>query len=158
MKKVIIFLACVFVAISVECFSVDSIASRDLGVSFRVSSEEFHPGDIVYIYVDIHNPTQETFKEIPLFAVWAAGSELKPQNAFYFPPPADGISWLPEDVRYYKVDVSPGTTEIELLAPIVWPDSPSGYSAAPLVFFTGMSDPHFEKVFGTSDWLTLYLY
>lgn len=160
MKKLIICLSMVFLvglAGSVVCFSGAPLTSKDLGVSFRVSSEQIYPGDTISIYVDINNPTQETFRDVPLFAVWATGPELKPQNAFYFPAPRDGSPWLPADVHYYKLDVPPGITEIELLAPYVWPEMP-GFTGTPMVLFSGMSDPLFEKVFGTSDWLTIYFH
>lgn len=161
MKKLtvsLVVLAMGVLASSVVCFAGSAQLSGELGVSFRVPAEYIYPGDPIYIYVDVYNPTQETFRDIPVFAVWDIGFELDPRYALYFPPPSHWSQWHPGDVRYYQLDIPPGKTEIELLAPMTWRFGQDPLIGTPFIFFTGMSDPLFERILGTTEWLLLYLY
>ncbi len=161
MKKLTITLVALAMSVSaVVCFAGNTRLSKDLGVSFRVPAEHIYPGDTIYIYVDVYNPTEEIFRDIPVFAVFDIGLKLDPRTTLYFPPPSHWSEWHPGDVRYYQLDIPPGITEIELMAPTTWPAQPGGgpSNGTPFLFFTGMSDPLFKRVLGTTEWLTLYLY
>jgi hypothetical protein len=134
----------------------------NMGVNFQVPSEEWRPGDLVYLNVQINNPTQETFRDIPLFVAWWVGFNTDPANWMYLPPPKNG-EWLPGDVSYYTIDVPPGITTMQIMPTNEWPYTPGfsdteGAGKIPIKFVAGMSNSLFTMQFGTEDWLAVYIY
>ena len=163
MKKEVICFVVFFLVSSFVCFSANSLALEDLGVNFRVPAQnEFHPGDIFYISLAINNPTQETYRQIPVFLVWWVGNEEKMENLMYCPPPSDPSDWHANDVFYYTIDVPPGVTEMEIIPTVEWPFTPgysnSQYAGGQINFLTQMSNPALTKVFGFGDLFSFRMY
>lgn len=132
------------------CTAGDILSPQGLGVDFRVSAEELFVGDTLSLCVDIWNPSQETYENVPLFVCWSPDSYW--QSIYYFPFDAQG-QWEPFDVHYYIIDVPPGVTEMEIIPPVVVPETAGEEFIATTHFVAGMSDPSFTEIFGSVDWL-----
>ena len=153
MRTIVAGLLVAFLAGSGICLAADLLHPGDLGVQFRYNSKEVFPGDTFYLYVNINNPTSETYYGIPLFAIWSVTPEFD-DCAYYWPLDPDH-PWESGDIHYYTIDVPPGMTEVEVVPPFEWGDS-IGDNAATLYLFAGMSNPFFTNVFGSVHWLDIF--
>jgi hypothetical protein len=150
MKKALVSLLLLVVLSAFStAFAGTNLSPAVLGASFRLPpGDEFWPGDTFYIYIDVYNPTEETFTDIPLFALWDVGTEWF--NPYYWPFPTAG-DWIPGEVHHYLIDVPPGTTELEILGPApLWPHSRLNISGI-FHLFTGMTNPFLTALFGAAD-------
>lgn len=154
MRKLLVCLFALTLSSYAVSFAATTLSPADLGVDIRVSAEEVFPGDTVYVYVDVYNPTEETYYGIPLFVLmWCGSPEYN--DPLYFPPTEHWQDWHAGDVRYYTIDVPPGITEVEVIPSQVLGDS-VGDVGAPFTFFTGMSNPFFTAIFGSTDVVVMY--
>jgi len=151
MKNLMMGLALMLAACSSAALAGTTLSPPDLGVEFRLSAPEVFPGDTVSIYVDVKNPTEETYYGIPLFVVWTIEEDW--DCCLYFWPFVPDEPWLAGDVHYYTIDVPPGVTEVEVVPPFLLKGI--GYLPATMYLFTGMSNPFFTNVFGSVDWQSM---
>lgn len=149
MKKMSLILLVILVFGSGILSAKETKIASDLGVNFRLSAPEVSPGDIISIYVDINNPTEETYQGIPLFVIWSVDPDF--DDCAYFWPFEPGKPWESWDIHYYTIEVPPGISEIEVVPPFVLKDS-VGDSVGTLYLVAGMSNPLFTSVFGSVDW------
>ncbi len=99
-------------------------------------AHHFRTGDMCGLDIIVCNPGQASYPGVPLFVI------LDVYGSYFFGP-----SFTEFD--FYRVDVSPGTMNMEVLPMFSWP---SGTGAADgVLWYAAMTDQAITELFGELD-------
>ncbi|MBN1355808.1 hypothetical protein JXA40_06000 [bacterium] len=107
-----------------------------LGVTLWMPSEFFRPGSPCSCRVFTCNPTGQTVPDIPLFVI------LDVSGQYFFAPGFSGLD-------FYRIDLAPGITEIEVLPEFPWPAGAG--STDGITWLAAMTNPQITRLFGEMD-------
>jgi subtilisin family serine protease len=105
----------------------------ELGCVVFMPKDDFTAGDDCYCDVEICNPTDDTYADVPIFVI------LDVYGAYFFAPSYS-------DYDYYVRTIYPGTTMLNVLPRFTWPGNVG--SAAGIRWYAAMTTPDKSTMFG----------
>lgn len=109
------------------------------GCSIDMPSDDFGPGDDCYCRVDVCNPTQDVFNNLPVFVI------LDVYGMLFFAPDFSPFN-------YYALQLEPGITPIDVLPLFEWPSGAG--SATGIKWYAAITNAEFTAIVGDLDSFT----
>ena len=108
----------------------------DFRIRIDLPHHFFAPGDPCDVAVDIFNPSGQTVPGTPVF-VW-----LEMGGVLYCAPSFGTFD-------YYSINLVPGETRLQVLAPFIWPEGIS--SVIGVHWYAALTDPEMTRIVGGMD-------